>query len=45
LRGKIVSIGAYNDLTDFVLRAILARQHMDRERTSKISSLPAAARD
>src|SRR5918994_914687 len=25
LRGKIVSIGAYNDLTDFVLRAILAR--------------------
>ena len=24
LRGKIVGIGAYNDLTDFVLRAVLA---------------------
>jgi ABC-type nitrate/sulfonate/bicarbonate transport system substrate-binding protein len=36
LRGKIVSIGAYNDLTDFVLRAILTRHNLDRERTPKI---------
>jgi NitT/TauT family transport system substrate-binding protein len=35
LRGKIVSIGAYNDLTDFVLRAILARHNMDREKDIK----------
>jgi NitT/TauT family transport system substrate-binding protein len=32
LRGKIVAIGAYGDLTDFVLRAILARYHLDREK-------------
>ena len=32
LRGKIVSIGAYGDLTDFVLRAILARYNLDREK-------------
>ena len=35
LRNKIVSIGAYNDLTDFVLRAILARHNMDREKDIK----------
>ena len=35
LRGKIVSIGAYNDLTDFVLRAILARHNLDREKDVK----------
>jgi len=35
LRGKVVSIGAYNDLTDFVLRAILARHNMDREKDIK----------
>jgi NitT/TauT family transport system substrate-binding protein len=35
LRGKIVSIGAYNDLTDFVLRAVLARHNMDREKDIK----------
>lgn len=35
LRGKIVSIGAYNDLTDFVLRAILARYNVDREKDIK----------
>jgi NitT/TauT family transport system substrate-binding protein len=32
LRGKIVGIGAYGDLTDFVLRAILARHNVDREK-------------
>lgn len=32
LRGKSVSIGAYNDFTDFVLCAILARHNMDREK-------------
>jgi NitT/TauT family transport system substrate-binding protein len=32
LHGRIVSIGAYGDLTDFVLRAILARHAMDREK-------------
>jgi ABC-type nitrate/sulfonate/bicarbonate transport system substrate-binding protein len=35
LRGKIVSIGAYNDLTDFVLRAILTRHNLDREKDTK----------
>ena len=35
LRGKIVSIDAYNDLTDFVLRAILARHNVDREKDIK----------
>jgi ABC-type nitrate/sulfonate/bicarbonate transport system substrate-binding protein len=35
LRGKIVSIGAYNDLTDFVLRAILARHNLDKEKDIK----------
>lgn len=40
LRGKIVSIGAYNDLTDFVLRAILARHNMDREKDIKNLVIP-----
>lgn len=35
LRGKIVSIGAFGDLTDFVLRAILARHNLDREKDIK----------
>jgi ABC-type nitrate/sulfonate/bicarbonate transport system substrate-binding protein len=35
LRGKIIAIGAYNDLTDFVLRAILARHNMDRDKDIK----------
>ncbi|MGH7825376.1 MAG: ABC transporter substrate-binding protein [Candidatus Binatia bacterium] len=32
LKGKILSIGAYGDLTDFILRAILAQHQIDRER-------------
>jgi NitT/TauT family transport system substrate-binding protein len=32
LRGKIVGIGAYGDLTDFVLRAILARHNLNRDK-------------
>jgi ABC-type nitrate/sulfonate/bicarbonate transport system substrate-binding protein len=42
LRGKIVGIGAYNDLTDFVLRAVLARQNMDREKDVKNLVIPAS---
>jgi NitT/TauT family transport system substrate-binding protein len=35
LHGRIVSIGAYGDLTDFVLRAVLARHGIDREKDIK----------
>jgi NitT/TauT family transport system substrate-binding protein len=42
LRGKIVGIGAYNDLTDFVLRAVLARHNMDREKDIKNFVIPAS---
>jgi NitT/TauT family transport system substrate-binding protein len=42
LRGKIVGIGAYNDLTDFVLRAVLARHNMDREKDIKNLVIPAS---
>jgi ABC-type nitrate/sulfonate/bicarbonate transport system substrate-binding protein len=42
LRGKIVGIGAYNDLTDFVLRAVLARHNMDREKDIKNLVVPAS---
>ncbi len=42
LRGKIVGIGAYNDLTDFVLRAVLTRHNMDREKDIKNLVIPAS---
>lgn len=42
LRGKIVGIGAHNDLTDFVLRAVLARHNMDREKDIKNFVIPAS---
>jgi NitT/TauT family transport system substrate-binding protein len=42
LRGKIVSIGAFSDLTDFVLRAILARHNMDREKDIRTLIIPAS---
>ena len=42
LRGKIVGIGAYNDLTDFVLRAVLARHNMHREKDVKNLVIPAS---
>ncbi len=42
LRGKIVGIGAYNDLTDFVLRAVLTRHNMDRDKDIKNLVIPAS---
>jgi NitT/TauT family transport system substrate-binding protein len=42
LRGKIVGIGAYNDLTDFVLQAVLTRHNMDREKDIKNLVIPAS---
>ena len=42
LRGKIVGIGAHNDLTDFVFRAVLARHNMDREKDIKNLVIPAS---
>jgi ABC-type nitrate/sulfonate/bicarbonate transport system substrate-binding protein len=42
LRAKVVGIGAYNDLTDFVLRAVLARHNMDREKDIKNLVIPAS---
>lgn len=40
LRGKVVGIGAYNDLIDFILRAVLARHNMDREKDIKNLVIP-----